>query len=564
MVVCVIAACGDDVQSAEGDASSSSTDASPTTSMPTTSSSTEDPDSSGTDPSSSSESSSGSESSTGDAPLEPTDARVYYTVTQGTSEQQGTWLVDVLAGVLGEPVRVAEDVPYPVSASTTGRWLADAVTVESRVWLRLIDRDAVPIVPASVIDLDATLDFFGIGQFEFASDDSAIALFAGGVDGAGLFTLALGDDGPGAPWPADAELPADTEVRDLVGYLPGDTHLVLVTHDSTTDTDALVLAPARADVQDGIVPIATSPSGEGLSDATATSDASLVAYRVGSDASMRGYVVDLETLPATPVELVLPSPDARLTHLELAPDDSGVVYTVRVPMEPQDQSWTYWSALEDGVPQAPIELAPDHGSVHGVRAWSPDARWMELTAVGEPDTRLLVRLDDGVPSVPFDLGPIVDNLGDTRRAFTSDGWYYYLTQGGDDLAFLRVDVDGDEPGPPQPVHVVGDVFEWEISTDASTLVISSADQFAGEYQVFAIDLTGDEPGDPVKLNGPTGPGEWADYLDVSPDGRAVAYHRRAADNMGGYGHYVDRATPEMALTLADGIRTGIPSVRALP
>ncbi len=77
------------------------------------------------DSSTADDSSSGTESSTGDDVPMPTDARVFYTITQGTEEQNGTWLVDVVAGALGEPTRVDEDVTYPVSASPSGRWMVD-------------------------------------------------------------------------------------------------------------------------------------------------------------------------------------------------------------------------------------------------------------------------------------------------------------------------------------------------------------------------------------------------------------------------------------------------------
>lgn len=115
----VAAACGDDVSSADSDTSSTGMAAS------------EDPDSSGTESpsptmsSTADDSSSGTESSTGDDVPMPTDARVFYTITQGTEEQNGTWLVDVVAGALGEPTRVDEDVAYPVSASPSGRWMVD-------------------------------------------------------------------------------------------------------------------------------------------------------------------------------------------------------------------------------------------------------------------------------------------------------------------------------------------------------------------------------------------------------------------------------------------------------
>lgn len=492
----------------------------------------------------------------------PTDARVFYSVALGTPEQNGAWIVDVLAGVLGEPVRIAESISYPIDRSPDGRWMVDDVTVGSRVWLRLMDRDAVPPVPASVIDLDEAVDYPGIGRFRFASGATAVAVGAGGSEGDDLYTLALGDDGPGVPWQVDAELPDTTHV-DEFDYLPGDEQLVLVTHDELTDTAAIVLAPARADAPAGFVPIVAALADEGLGAPDASSDGRLLAYRVVSDAAARGYVVDLDALPAAPVELVRPSEDVQLIDLQIAPDDSGVLYAVRVEMEPQDESWCYWSALEDGALQPPIELTPDHAWVQSANAWSPDARWMALLAVGEPNTRLLVRLDDGVPSTPFELGPVVDSLGDPRRAFTSDGWYYYLTEMGSDQAFMRVDVTGDEPGTPQLVHAAGDILDYELSADASTLVLASADTFAGAYQGFAIDLSTTRPGAPVRFDEPMAADDWVYRVDVTPNGRGITYERRP-EASGRYGHYVDLATPGVALTLAEGLQISGIDVRALP
>jgi len=434
------------------------------------------------------------------------------------------------------------------------------------VQVRLLDRDAVPIAPASIIDLDDDSGYQLVAESAFASDESAIAVIASGGGSTGLFTLTLGDDGPGVPWRADTELPGSTYVTD-VAYLTGDAQLVVATHDPEMDTDGLALAPANADAPGGIVPIATTLAGEQLEYTGSTSDGTMLAYYVYDDDAevSRGYVVDIATLPAAPIELVLPAPETRLTSLQIAPDDSGVAYAVRVPMEPLDESSLWWSALEDGLPQPPVELTADYPRVYGVTAWSPDARWMALRADGEPGTRLLVRLDDGVPSAPFDLGPLVDSLADTRRSFTSDGWHYYLTEIDGDQALLRVDVTGDIPGAPQMViGPVGDVIVYEISADASTLVINTADMFAGDYDGFAIDLTGSEPGEPVQINAPMAPGEWVYRLDVTPNGRGIAYERRSADASGRYGHYVDVATPGMALTLADGVEINGVSVRALP
>lgn len=161
------------------------------------------------------------------------------------------------------------------------------------------------------------------------------------------------------------------------------------------------------------------------------------------------------------------------------------------------------------------------------------------------------------------LGPIVDSLGSTRRAFTSDGWYYYVTQLGDEQALMRVDVTGDEPGSPQPVHVDGDLLDHEISADASTLVIASADMFAGAYQGFAIDLTGREPGAAVRFDAPVVAGEWVYRVGVTPNGRGIVYERRP-DPGSRYAHYVDRSTPGVPLTLADGVEINSLGVRALP
>lgn len=565
VTLCAGSGCGDDVQSADAEESSTGMD-SPTTSTSTTSS-TGDPDDSGSSESSSTSSSdassSSSEGSTGEEMPMPTDARVFYTVTQGTPEQNGTWLVDVLAGELGDPVRVSDEVAYPVSTSPGGRWLADSGPsgIDTPV-VRLLDRDAAPAVPASIVDLDDGSGFEWASRFEFAGDESALAVIATDLESSGLFTLALDDEGPGVPWRADTDLPPGARIADLA-YMPGAAQLVLVTHDEATDTEALVLSPARDDVPDGIVTVATSLAGEALGDAVASSDGRLLAYRASSDESARGYVVDVEALPAAPVELVLPAQDVRLTNVQIAPDDSGVIFAVRVPMEPQDETWCYWSALEDGVPQAPIELTPDYAWVQGVGAWSPDARWIAMLAADDPEnTRLLLRLEDGVPSSPFDLGPIVTS-GDSRRAFTADGWYYYVTRVGEQHALMRVDVGGDEPGAPQTVHVAGDVRDYAIAADASTLVVASGNMFGGDYAAYAIELGGSEPGVAVRYDDPAAPGVWLDWLSVTPDGRGAVYERRP-DVASGPGYYVDLGMPGVALTLADGVVINTLSVRALP
>ncbi len=567
VTLCAGSGCGDDVQSADAEESSTGMD-SPTTSTSTTSS-TGDPDDSGSSESSSTSSSdassSSSEGSTGEEMPMPTDARVFYTVTQGTPEQNGTWLVDVLAGELQAPVRVNDEIAYPVSASPGGRWLADSGPsgIETPV-VRLLDRDAAPAVPASIVDLDDGSGFEWASRFEFAGDESALAVIVTDLESSGLFTIPLGDDGPGAPWRADTELPAEARIVDFA-YMPDAAQLVLVTHDEGTDTDALLLAPADAAAPAGIVPLASAPAGQTIEYFEPSSDGTLLAYRSFDDDVSRGYVLDLETLPAAPVELVLPTPQTRLTLVQFAPDGSGLAYVVREPMEPEpEESSLYWSALESGVLQPPIELTVGYPRVYGVSAWSPDSRWVALQTVDEPSsTRLLVRLDGDAPSEPFDLGPIVDSLGSTRRAFTSDGWYYYVTQLGDEQALMRVDVTGDEPGSPQPVHVDGDLLDHEISADASTLVIASADMFAGAYQGFAIDLTGREPGAAVRFDAPVVAGEWVYRVGVTPNGRGIVYERRP-DPGSRYAHYVDRSTPGVPLTLADGVEINSLGVRALP
>lgn len=559
------AACGGNDASGGGGDSSSTDDSSSTSSTPSTSS--DEADVSGSETSSEG-SSSDTTGTTGDEVPEPTDARVLYTVLHGSAEQNGTWLVDVDAGVLGTPVRVSEDVAYPVASSQSRRWrIDDGPALVAGAQVRLLDLDAVPIAPASIHALGDDGELDSLRSHAFAGDESAVAVLAVPfpADSAGLFTLALDGATPATPWRADTALPGESFATD-VAYLAGDDQLVVVTHDPATNVEGLALVPASVDVPGGFASVVEAAVGEEVAYMGSTHDGGLLTYVARDDAMdrARGYVVELATLPAVPTELQLPSEETRVGLIQLAPDDSGVAYSVRTPAQPTDTISVWWSALVDGVPQAPIELAPDQ-QVYGVAAWSHDARWMALRVDGEPNRRLLVRLDGGAPSAPIDLGPLVDTLADTSRSFTADGWHYYLTQSDGAPTMVRVDVTGDSPGEPQTVFgPVDDVIEYAISDDGSTLVAATRGPGGGDYEGFAVDLRGSEPGVPVKFNAPMAAGEWVYRVDITADGRAIAYERRSADGSARFAHYVDLATPGAAVTLADGVEIDGLGVRARP
>lgn len=558
--LCAAPACGADAPANSAEESSTGSEA-PTTSSSTTSTSGDVDDSSSTGGASSSSSSSSDGSSTGDELPTPADVRVYYTLNAGTPEQNGTWILDVIAGELGEPVRVMEDVPYPWWASPSRRWRVDqGAPGASGALVRLLDLDAVPPIPASVVDLDDGSDFQLFSEFAFTRDESAIAVVVRGQDDARLYTFTLDGDAPGVPWRADSELPGSAYALD-VEYLPDDTQLVVTTTDPVTDTRALVLAPVDADAPPGIVPIVTTLVGEAIEYAGATTDGALLAYRVWSDDAHRGYVVDMESLPAVPVELPLPAPEMLLGQIQIAPDDSAVAYAVRESLTPDSEWHTLWGTLENGVVQPPVELAPGYSTVYGVGAWSSDMRWIGLFDDGEPGTALVVRLDEGVPSAPFELGPFVRSLTDVRVSFTSDGWFYYLTEIEGDEAIMRVDVTGEIPGAPQVVgEIVDDVLLYWISADASTLVATYSMTNGADYEGFAIDLGGSEPGDAVKISAPLAAGELVYDMWISGDGRSALYQRWSADKTKRYGHYVDVTTPGVASALAEGVpidNTGI-------
>jgi Tol biopolymer transport system component len=162
-------------------------------------------------------------------------------------------------------------------------------------------------------------------------------------------------------------------------------------------------------------------------------------------------------------------------------------------------------------------------------SWSPDGRYMAYVEAGEQQSEIsrlrVARLSDGTSSV------ITDGRTNARRPrWSADGRYlFYVCNcvGPTDLWRQRIAADASAVGRPERVTSGLEVRDVAFSRDGSRLAYSKGRWVSN---IWRVPIREDRPATWADAEQVTFDQAYAEFLDVSPDGKRVAYSSDRAGN----------------------------------
>lgn len=495
VAVAALAACAGDTTTGGADADGS-TDAS-TTHDPTTGTTSGTSDGTpttavdGSDTSSSS-GSSGGETTEGATP--GPDLRVFYN-DESDPDVRVLTLVDLIDGVLGDPIAYFPTQVDAVATLVTDRWLV-AREFASPATLTLLDLDTPPPFDSHPLELQGSPDDARV--LDLAGDRWLVATYGAATD---LHVYAIADDGSASsPWHVDGDLTPSAAGGGDIAFVRDGQQVLFAADDEMANTSAIWLAPADEDAPMAF-PLVEHPGTDLYGPMLAPDRAGLI-YRTGGiiPASHAAHFVDLASDPVgAPIELGALPDTLLLGQLRWAPDSSGVTV---LHLRAGDASDLAWIPIADGMPLAPVQLSAGASAGRASGAtWSDDARWVALAA-SDPSETFLVRIVDGVASPEMPVAAAGVQSDPTSVVFSADAQFLYLVLDHDDGGEVaRVSLAGDTPSAPESLTptLVG-VWQLLLSADDGTLYVAGNEPGDPVRHAWAIDVSGAEPGAPVRID----------------------------------------------------------------
>lgn len=526
-LVAALAACADDGAATPvdtDDSSSSSSTHDPTTSVTAPdssgSSSTTSVDSSETSSSSSTgESSSSESSSTGGVENPGPDLRIFY-ADQSAPDVDVLTVVDLVDGVLGEPVVYFPTEADAVGTLVTERWLI-AQELTTPTTMTLLDLETPPPFESHPLALPDSPSVANV--FDVVDDRWLISTCC---DAVALHVYTIGDDGSAsAPWLVDDAHAATAVGGSAIAFVRDGAQVVFRAHDELADTTAIWLAPAD-EAAPAAATLAEAP-GTALYGPSLAPDRQGLVYRTGGTipASLALHFVDLASDPAgAPIELGALPDTVSIGQVRWAPDSSGVTVLHDHADGTHDLAFI---PITDGLPLPPVQLSAGEtaGRVVG-GGWSRDSRWVSLIA-SDPYQSFLVRIEDGVasPELPAVAPPL--EIDPTIVEFSNDSQHLYLVldHGPGAAEVVRVSLAGDTPSEPESLMpMLLGVWQLSLSADDGTLFVSGEDpDDDGVRHAWTIDVSGDAAGDPVRIDEDLASEEEVFVGMLTANGSHVAY-----------------------------------------
>jgi hypothetical protein len=134
--------------------------------------------------------------------------------------------------------------------------------------------------------------------------------------------------------------------------------------------------------------------------------------------------------------------------------------------------------------------------------WSPDSRWFAFLA-GDPVSLFVVRFDGNEPGPAIELTPgmELELAGANTVAFAPDSQRVVFTAtAGGEARVQEVALDGDAPGPPQPLTPPLANVWFELADDGRSLLYTAAEVEGGPHDLWWIDRSENGTGEPLRLD----------------------------------------------------------------
>lgn len=279
-----------------------------------------------------------------------------------------------------------------------------------------------------------------------------------------------------------------------------------------------------------------------------------IVYTVDEDNLAGSNAVYLSTLvagePEAPVVLGTPAvAPSTIKRVVPAPDGQGLVYWVGEGLAGD----LLWVRIADGIPQPPTSIDPNVEAVYpGDMAWSDDARWLVYLRA-DPSTHpvRLIYMGGDEPSQPHAIGD--DSMPTSVTTYFDAGrWLYVLADEG--TAF-RVDISGTEPGVPQPIALPEGgapiLTHLELSADGRRLAFAAATGDGDRRELWLVDVSGPVPGAPERISAPLDAGFSVGGGRFSADGELLLYEESEGESLEARVRLVDLTAPDEVPTIAE-------------